>query len=116
MARAPARLLGNAGRVGGGAAIGPQCPAGGLWGLEPLHGLPVVPGTAASTGRRLPGVLAAGAWPLPGLARCPVAGRRLQPYGRRVATAGRGTGNDAVVAAEAVTEVKPHGHAVGAGQ
>src|SRR5207302_3584751 len=85
-------------------------------GDEPANRPPAVPASGTPAGGRLPGIPAGRSLLLPGLARGSLAGRGSQPYGQGVAPVGGLGRHRTAVAAEAVPEAEPDGHAVGPGE
>lgn len=80
------------------------------------NGASTVPGEAATTGRRFPGILAPGAAAVSRLASDDRARQRQQPYGSRRAGRSASARCPAAVAADARAGAGPDGHAVGARQ
>jgi transposase len=83
---------------------------------ESPHGDTPLFAASSSEAGRLPGVFDRLASALSGVARCPAAGRRFEPYRRPFATTCRRLSCEAPLAAEAFTRTQSHGAPVGTRQ
>jgi transposase len=111
-----ARQLEPTGRTEPRFALRPECSPSRFRGHESPHWQAVVFGSSSSEAGGLPGVFEARARALPWLARSAFAGRRPEPYRRRLATTCQRLPCQAPLATEAFARTQSDGYSLGTGQ